>query len=174
MQTLTLERSYMKDFCLVILASFAIGLAAHIAIPLWFTPVPLSTQNIVIISLSALLGSRRAFLATLAFLAQGAMGLPVFANGGAGLLAILGPTGGYLVGYLVASFVVGYLVERQKGLGFSFLMGHIAIFGCGAGYLASFVGMEKAILLGIAPFILGDILKTIVAVKSTQWIRSSY
>jgi biotin transport system substrate-specific component len=169
MQTLTLEKSPAKDFALVLLASFVICLSGQIALPLWFTPVPIATQNSVVLLMAALLGARRGAAATFAFLAQGAMGLPVFSNGGAGVQCFFGPTGGYLIGYLIASFVVGYVVERYKSPIGGFVLGNLVVYACGASYLATFVGVGKAMLLGVAPFILGDILKTIASLKIMQW-----
>ncbi len=171
MQTLTLERNPTRDFALVLLASFVICLSGQVSIPLWFTPVPLATQNTVILLTAALLGSRRAGAATFAFLAQGALGLPVFSNGKAGIAVLMGPTGGYLIGYLVAAFVVGYLVERRKNLIGALAVGNGIIYLCGASYLATFVGVSKAFLLGVAPFVLGDIVKSVVSLKVVGWIR---
>lgn len=169
MQTLTLEkdasRSLARDFALVLLASFVIALSGQIAIPLWFTPIPLATQNTVVLLMAALLGARRGSAATFAFLVQGAMGLPVFSNGLAGAAVFLGPRGGYLIGYLIASYVVGYLVESRKNAAAAFVAGNLVIYLCGASYLATFVGVSKAFLLGIVPFIIGDLLKSTVCVK---------
>lgn len=170
MPTLVLEKSYARDFALVLLASLVICLAGQISIPLWFTPVPMTLQNGTVLFLAALLGSRRAVAATFAFLAQGALGLPVFATVGSAFL--LKPTGGYLIGYLVASFIVGSLIERKKSPILAFALGHLAIYACGAGYLATFIGVNQAILLGIVPFLLGDFMKMALSCKALQWLKS--
>jgi biotin transport system substrate-specific component len=169
MNTLTLEKTVAKDFTLVLLASFVICLSGQISIPLWFTPVPIATQNSVVLLVAALLGARRGTAAVFAFLAQGAMGLPVFSGGLGGFTCFFGPTGGYLVGYLIASYLVGALVEKRKGLITAFAIGNLTIYLCGASYLASFVGFSKALLLGVAPFLLGDLLKSIASIKIVQW-----
>lgn len=172
MQTLALERSYTRDFAVVLLASFVICLSGQLAIPLWFTPIPIATQNSVVLLMAVLLGSRRGTAATFAFLVQGALGLPVFSNGAGGFAMFLGPRGGYLIGYLVAAFVVGYIAERKRTAGNAFAAmaaGNLVIYICGAGYLATFVGFSKAILLGVAPFLFGDLLKIVVGLKILQW-----
>lgn len=172
MQTLTLERTTGRDLCLVLLASFVICLSGQIAIPLWFTPVPIATQNSVVLLMAVLLGARRGAAATFAFLAQGAFGLPVFSNGTGGFPVLLGPTGGYLIGYLIAAFVAGYIAEKRRTVGNAFsamTIGGLIIYLCGASYLATFVGISKAFFLGVAPFILGDLFKMLAGMKILQW-----
>lgn len=168
-QTLTLRNTITRDFALVALACFAICLSGQISIPLWFTPVPLVTQNAMVLLMAVLLGSRRGLAATFAFLAQGAMGLPVFAKGAAGLHCFFGPTGGYLIGYLIAAFVVGLIAERKQNAILALTVGNLIIYACGMSYLSTFVGLNKAFLLGVAPFLLGDLMKTIAALKILQW-----
>lgn len=169
-KTLTLEQTVARDILLVLLASFAIALSGKISIPLWFTPVPLATQNIVVLLFSIFLGFRRATAATFLFLFQGAMGLPVFSTP----TGLFGPTAGYLIGYLIASSIVGYLAERSKTLAnasLALLAGHCAIYLCGVSYLSAFLGFKKALLLGAAPFLIGDLLKTIAALRILKWAR---
>ena len=166
--TLTLERSLFRDACLVLLASFLICLSGQIAIPLWFTPVPLVTQNAVILLTALFLGPHRAAAAVFTFLLQGALGLPVFANGHAGIATLIGPTGGYLIGYLIAAYLTGYIAEKKNPIA-ALIAGNLTIYLLGASYLATFVGLSKAFLLGIAPFILGDILKSIATLKFFHW-----
>jgi biotin transport system substrate-specific component len=178
MQTLSLERSATRDFMLVVLASFVICLSGYISIPLWFTPVPIATQNSVVLLVAALLGARRGTAATFAFLAQGAMGLPVFSKGAFGLAHFLTPTGGYLIGYLVASFVVGYIAERRNTIASAvgaLVAGNAIIYLFGASYLATFVGIDKAFWLGVAPFLIGDLVKGLISLKALQmagWSRN--
>jgi biotin transport system substrate-specific component len=125
--------------------------------------------------LGLLLGSRRAAAAVLVFLAQGAMGLPVFAHGSAGLAALVGPTGGYLFGYLVGAFAVGVIMERglaktSSKAFLALLAGNGIVYLLGASYLASFIGAQKAMLLGVAPFVIVDLIKLTACVKILQWI----
>jgi len=170
--TLRLENTTIaRDFALVSFACFAICLSGRIAIPLWFTPVPLITQDMVILLSSILLGARRGSAATFAFLAQGALGMPVFAHGAGGFQHFFGPTGGYLIGFLVASFVAGLIAEKRKTLGNSLLafsVGSAIIFLCGATYLSTFIGWQKALLLGVAPFIVGNTFKMLIGLKLLQ------
>ena len=167
-RTLTLEHTVARDLLLVLLASFAIALSGKISIPL--TPVPIATQNIVVLLLSAFLGPRLGFAATLLFLAQGAMGFPVFSTP----TGLFGPTAGYLIGYSLASFLTGYLAERNKTLAnaaLALLAGHAVVYLCGVSYLSTFIGLNKALLLGAAPFLLGDLLKTLAALHILKWAR---
>jgi biotin transport system substrate-specific component len=167
--------SFARDAAIVLLSSIFIGLLGQVSIPLPFTPVPIVTQAQAILMLGLLLGSRRAAAATFAFLAQGAMGLPVFAGGAAGLAKLFGPTGGYLVGYLVAAFLVGAISERWKERSLAkaclaLVAGNSVIYILGAGYLSTLLGVQKAILLGVAPFLIGDALKIVLCLKILQWI----
>lgn len=165
MHPLTVTRPITKDFALVLLASLIIALSGQISIPLWFTPVPITLQNSTVLLMAAFLGARRGTAATLLFLTQGACGLPVFANGHGGLLCFFGPTGGYLCGYLIASYVVGTLIDQRKSAMTALLAGNLTIYLCGASYLAAFIGPMQALLLGIVPFIFGDLLKGIASLK---------
>lgn len=175
MHTLTLKKTHtLADFALVLLASFIICVSGQITIPLWFTPVPIVIQNAVVFLMAALLGPRRGAAATFAFLTQGALGLPVFANGSGGYYCFFGPTGGYLIGYLIAAFFAGMIAERKRTIGnalAALMIGNVIVLSLGAGYLATFVGIKKAFLLGILPFIGGDVLKTLISLKIIQWLR---
>ncbi|MES2272957.1 MAG: biotin transporter BioY [Chlamydiota bacterium] len=178
-QTLEVRTSktypFLRDVSIVILASLLIGLFGKVAIPLPFTPIPISTQNSLILLMAVLLGSRRAFSATFAFILQGVVGLPVFAGALGGFAILLGPKGGYLVGYLAAAIVTGFLIEklREKTIRNAFIalgLGNLVIYLFGAGYLSTFVGFQKAILLGIVPFLIGDLLKILICLKVLQWV----
>jgi len=167
--------SWLRSATLTVLASLIISLFATVAIPLPFTPVPIATQGIVILILSALLGPKRGPAAVLGFLAQGAAGLPVFAGGVGGMAKLFGPTGGYLFGYVIGAFVVGYFVERMRERSSLNLFGILALgnamfFLFGVPYLSLYVGLKKAVLLGFAPFLVGDLLKLSAAVKLVQWL----
>jgi len=112
----------------------------------------------------------------LTYLLQGALGMPVFALGRAGLPILLGPTGGYLVGYALGTWVTGYLVERSgsKNLRHAMLamvIGNLMIYLCGLSQLSLFVGIERVFLLGMLPFLLGDSLKLVVAHRVLKVLR---
>lgn len=158
-----------RDVCIVLLASILIALSGAISIPLWFTPIVLTTRNTLVYMLAVSLGSRRASLATLAFLVQGLIGFNVFAG------SMAGPHGGYLIGYLAAAFVTGLIIEKCKektGLNafMAMVAGNLVTYACGAGYLATFIGLKQALLLGVAPFILTDLFKIFAGVKILQFL----
>jgi biotin transport system substrate-specific component len=119
-KTLWPARSFSRDLSLVLAGSLFVALLAQVAIPLPFTPVPITGQTLGVLLVGAALGSQLGFMALLAYLLEGAMGLPVFAGGTGGLAKILGPTGGFLLAFPLAAGLVGLLVERL-GLDRSFL-----------------------------------------------------
>jgi biotin transport system substrate-specific component len=153
------------DAALVAGFSLVIALGAQAAIPLPFTPVPVTLQTLAVILAGCLLGSVRGTLAVAAYIAEGLAGLPVFAGGTAGLSHLFGPTGGYLVGFLAAAFVAGLLAERglaRHWLGALLVLvaGNIVLYVPGVAWLAAYTGTSKAIALGFVPFVIGDVLKT--------------
>jgi biotin transport system substrate-specific component len=159
------ERSRFHNVALVVSFSLLIALSAQIALPLPFTPVPLTMQTFAVLLAGILLGSRLGAATLLTYLAQGLMGLPVFAPGGPmGVARLLGPTGGYLVGFLVAAFVVGLLAERgwDRGWGKILLMmvvGNLVIYAFGVTWLSQFLPAQAAIASGLVPFLIGDAIK---------------
>lgn len=162
--------SWMRDALLVIGGGILISLFARIAIPLPFTPVPLAMQMNICLLLGIVLGSKRGTAAVLFFIIQGVCGLPVFATGAVGFARLIGPTGGYLLGYAVATFLAGYLWERckEKSARQAFLAmaaGNLIVYALGVAHLSHFTGFNKALLLGVVPFIFGDILKLFLGVR---------
>ena len=171
------ERTWLKDAMVVLGASVIIALFAPVSIPLPFTPIPISTQAHVILLLAAWLGSKRATMAVLLHLSYGAMGLPVFAGGATGILTLAGPRGGCLLGFLVAAFITGYIVERLKNRSSARVfaamgVGNLVIYFFGIPWLARFVGWQGAFLLGMAPFVIGDLFKLLVASKVFKSVRA--
>jgi len=147
--------------------SLFIALSAQVAIPLPFTPVPFTCQTMAVLLVGALLGSRRGALCLLTYLAEGVLGLPVFAGGMAGLAHLAGPRGGYLWGFVAAAFLTGLLAERGwdkrvKTTLLAMLLGEIVIYAFGLPWLALFVGSERAVALGLLPFVPGDLLKLLI------------
>ena len=154
------------DILSVVMASILISLAGLIAIPLPFSPVPIALQPQLVLFFAAIMGSKRGALAVVGFLAQGAMGLPVFACGKSGALHLLGPTGGYLIGYVVAAFLVGWIFEREreKRVVRDFLtlcLGMAVIYTLGVMQLSHFISFKQAVLCGVLPFIPGALLKNL-------------
>ncbi len=160
------QASLVREIALVLTGSWLIALSAQIEIPLW--PVPFTAQTFGVLLVAALLGSRRGALTVLTYLAQGAMGLPVFAGGAAGIVRFAGPTGGYLIGFVAAAFVVGWLSERGwdrhvLATSVAMLLGNITIYAFGLPWLANFVGWEAALGAGFLPFVAGDLIKIALA-----------
>ncbi len=165
--------AWLRQAFLVIGSSIFIAIFAHIAIPLPFTPVPLVLQGSICLFLGIVLGSKRAALAVLLFLLQGSCGLPVFANGSGGGAYLLGPTGGYLLGYCVGAFVTGYIWERlrtktEARAFLAMMAGNMVIYLLGVTHLGQFIGGERAFYLGVAPFIVSDLLKLFLNVRALK------
>ncbi|SRR5581483_694260 len=170
------DNSWFKEIALILGASVIIALFAPVSIPLPFTPVPLATQSHVVLLFACLLGAKRVSFAVLAFLFQGAIGLPVFAGGATGILHLAGPRGGYLLGYLVAAFITGLMMERMTNrtpvkVFAAMGLGNLVIYFFGIPWLSRFVGWEKAFILGMLPFLIGDALKLVVATRSLKSLR---
>jgi biotin transport system substrate-specific component len=147
---------------LVLSGGLLVTLAAKVQIPFW--PVPMTLHTLAIMALALGVGPRRAMATVLGYLAAGAAGLPVFSGTperGFGLAYMVGPTGGYLAGYLVAAGLVGALAAGRGFLGrfAAMLAGLAVIYAIGLAWLALFVPAESLVALGLAPFLLGDLLK---------------
>lgn len=154
----------------VLAGSALLTLSAKIAIP--FYPVPLTLQTMVVLCLGMVLGPRLGAAAVIVYLMQGAMGLPVFAGTpekGIGLAYMLGTTGGYLLGFVVAAFVVGLLAQRRWDRSIitvvaAMIIGNFIIYAFGLVWLGSIVGWDKPVLAwGLTPFLLGDLAKILIA-----------
>ncbi|OQP87119.1 hypothetical protein BTR14_06750 [Rhizobium rhizosphaerae] len=137
-------------------------LAAKVQIPFW--PVPMTLHLAAVMGFAVLLGPQRAVAIFLAYLAAGAAGLPVFSGTperGIGLAYMVGPTGGYLAGFLIASALTGWLAAGRGMIGRigAMLAGLAVIYACGAAWLALFVPAEKVMAIGVLPFLPGDLVK---------------
>jgi len=153
---------------LVIAASLVTAGAAQLELRLPWTPVPITGQTFAVLLSGAVLGARRAFLAQVLYLLEGAAGLPFFAGGAAGLAKLVGPTGGYLVAFPFAAALTGVLAERawdRKPLTMFLAMlgGSVIIFGLGLAQLSAFVPPGALLSSGLLPFIPGDLIKSAVA-----------
>ena len=145
------------------------ALGAFVRIPLPFTPVPITLQTFFVLAAGIYLGSRDAALSQLGYLALGAVGLPVFAGGGAGVGHFLGATGGYLVAFPLAAAFVGAAVkpgDSPARATIVFVAATLLILALGAAGLAAFldVGANRAIALGVLPFLPGGAVKIAAAV----------
>lgn len=162
--------AWLRAGGMVLGGSALMAVCAHIALPLYFTPVPLTLAPFAVLLLGLLLTPRLAAATLCAYLAQGALGLPVFApNGMGGVAHLLGPTGGYLMAYPAAAWLVSTL-WRRSGRGFasaavSAAAGNVAILACGALWLGAVthISARMAVTLAVLPFLPGDALKVTAA-----------
>lgn len=153
----------IKPAVLVIGGSLALALSAKIQVPFW--PVPMTMQSLVVLLIGFISGSRLGALTLLAYLAEGFVGLPVFAGAAAGPAYMAGPTGGYLLGFLLGATFVGWLAERGwdrdlQHTAVAMTLGHVLLFVPGVLWLAVLFGWTQALALGVTPFIAATILKT--------------
>ena len=161
------SRGLARDVALALAGTALLWLSAKVQVPFW--PVPMTMQTLVVVVLGTALGPRLAALAVLAYLAMGVAGLPVLASTSHGGLAYLaGPTGGYLVGFLLAAVVLGRLAElgldrSTTGMLAAAAIGHAVILACGWAWLATHLGPAKAWTAGVAPFYLATALKSAMA-----------
>ena len=154
---------------IILAASWLIAASAQMSITLPFSPVPISGQTLAVLITGVMLGKNKGAAAVALYLTQGAAGLPFFAGGKSGLVTLLGPTGGYLFGFVIAAYVVGMLTELRykKSLIFhatNLFIGNLIIYGIGLFWLAKFVGESQVLQLGFFPFLIGDGLKILVGV----------
>ena len=164
------QTSWITKAMLVVLGTILLTISAKIRVP--FYPVPMTMQVFVVLALGLVLGFRLALATVLLYLAEGAAYLPVFAGTperGLGLPYMIGPTGGYLLGYIFAASAVGVLADRGWSRHWAkavvaCLIGLILIYVPGIVWLGTVIGWDKPVLeLGFTPFILGDLLKVLIA-----------
>jgi len=156
----------------VVSASLVVAVCAHLTVPLWFTPVPLTLSDLAVLVVGLLLGPRMAFTALALYLAEGACGLPVFAPAGLGGIAqILGPTGGFLMAYPFAAALAGAIARMPAKLPrfgialLAALAGSALLMTSGASWFSLYTHRSPAITLSLAviPFLPGQIVKIISA-----------
>jgi biotin transport system substrate-specific component len=163
------RNAWLRNLLLVAGGSLLLILSAKVNVP--FYPVPMTMQTFAVLVIGAAFGWRLGTATVLFYLVQGAMGLPVFAGTpekGIGLAYMMGPTGGYLIGFAAGAFVTGWLAERSFDrsllrLTAAMFLGHVAIFMFGTAWLGALIGYEKAWALGVAPFYLATLFKTLLA-----------
>ena len=177
-RTLVGEAGLLKSVAIVLLGTLVLAISAKIQVP--FYPVPMTMQTFVVLFIGFALGSRLGAITLLAYLAEGAAGLPVFAGTpekGIGLAYMMGPTGGYLIGYVFAAFVTGWLAERgwdraPLKAAAAALLGLAALYVPGILWLGGLLGWENPILAwGLWPFLPGEALKLalLAAVLPLAW-----
>jgi biotin transport system substrate-specific component len=145
------------------------AVGAFVRIPLPFTPVPLTLQTLFVLLSAAFLGNHLGAITQISYVILGMSGLPIFAGAGSGLNYLLGPTGGYLFGFVLAAFFVGKFIKHAKDNLFSVLsvlfIGDLIILICGISWLKFLLGYSsvKLLSIGLIPFIPGDLLKAVFA-----------
>jgi biotin transport system substrate-specific component len=161
-----------KTLCRTIgVAVFVIltSLGAFVRIPLPFTPVPITLQTLFVLLSGAFLGSNLGTVTQLSYIFLGISGLPIFAGAGSGLFYLLGPTGGYLLGFVLASLFIGRFIKNiPNGLFHVFVvffLGDLILLSCGVLWLEFLLGykLTRLLFIGFIPFIPGDLLKTLIA-----------
>ena len=162
----------------MVLASLMAALTAvgaYIYVPIGPVPIVLSTLFVILSGL--LLGSRWGLTSMALYLLVGAIGIPVFAGGKGGFAHFLGPTGGYLFGYLLASWITGFISERSRGLMIldilAVVVGSLTIYGLGVPWLKMVTHMswQKTLIAGALPFVIGDAVKASVVLILARAIR---
>jgi len=178
---LTLDRNVIRGHALtgvalVFAGSAVIALAAQIAIPLPFTPVPLTMSPLAVLMIGIVLGSRRGAAAAVLYLLEGLSGLPVGAQGHGGPLWLIGPTAGYLYAYPFAAFIAGWFSERGWGStivrAFSAMLIALSVIYLGGwSWLAILVGPRAAFTLAIVPFVIADLVKIAIGAAILPWAQ---
>lgn len=163
------------DLCLITAGSVLIALSAQLAFWMPFSAVPVTGQTFAVLMLGALFGAKRGGLCVIAYLAEGVAGLPVGAGGMSGIIWLLGPTGGYLLGFVTAAVFVGHLAERGWDRKvwttvIAMLAGNICIYFFGLLWLMvlTVTGRVQTVMsdlfkVGLYPFIAGDVVKIVLA-----------
>jgi biotin transport system substrate-specific component len=164
----------------ILIGNLLLILSAKIQIPFW--PVPMTMQTFVVLMVGAVLGARAGAATVALYLFEGGLNFAVFAGTperGIGLPYMVGPTGGYLIGFLVAALAIGLASDKgwmkttASNAGWM-LAGHAIILALGVAWLTRFIGFEKAIASGLTPFWLATILKTAMAVAIYEALRRRF
>ena len=145
-----------------------LGPSCHEIVLIPPSPVPVTGQTLMVLMIGLAYGPRLGAVTVLAYILAGLRGLPVFAGGASGWAVMAGPSGGYIVGFLAAIFVMGLLAERGMGrsmlsTALAMLAGNLVIYLFGYAWLASLIGPGKAFVFGVQPFLWGDAMKLVVA-----------
>jgi len=160
------ERTLGRDVALVGAGAVVTALAAQVSVP--WEPVPFTLQTLAVTLCGLSLGARRGAASQVAYLLAGACGAPVFANGTFGAQRLFGPTGGYLLAFVLAAWILGWAAERGWSrsvlrCAVALTVANAVILAMGAGWLSLFVGGAAAVATGVVPFISGAVVKSVAA-----------
>jgi biotin transport system substrate-specific component len=172
----TIPGARVRDAVLIVGFALLTAAAAQISIPLGFTPVPITGQTFAVLLAGGTLGAVRGGASQFLYVALGAIGLPFYADGDGGWSVATGATGGYLVGFVVAAALIGWMAERGQDRAVStaipaFLAGSVVFYAFGLPWLAHKAGVpfngpvdgDNALAWGLYPFIIGDVIKAVLA-----------
>lgn len=171
-----LPRTAVVSTALVLGGALLTAGAAQLSVPIW--PVPITGQTLAVLLVGSALGARRGALSMLVYALLGVVGLPVFADGSAGIGVLVGPSGGYIVGFVAAAALVGWVAERfgdrpLRNALLSFALGTVVTFVAGMAWLAVALGLDlqQTLQYGLYPFVLGGVVKTLIGagVISLGW-----
>ena len=163
----------MTIYAALMAALMAVG--AFLAVPIG--PVPIVLQNLFVFLAGLLLGSRWGLTSVLVYILAGGLGLPIFAGGMGGIGRLVGPTGGYLVGYIPAVYLIGLISEKVSSKVLwdvsAMIVGAFVVYACGVTWLKILSGMTfgKTLTVGMAPFLIGDAIKIAAAIPITKAVR---
>ncbi|MCD6336927.1 MAG: biotin transporter BioY [Candidatus Marinimicrobia bacterium] len=158
--------SLIKEATYVMSAVLMMAALSRITIPL--QPIPITGQTLGVLLTGIMLGRKRAVAAMITYLTMGLIGFPVFANGAFGLITLIGPTGGYLLGFVPAAFIMGWLGDKgwyNHALSAisAILIGHAIVFSFGLIWLSNFTEWNAVLATGLIPFLPGAVVKTLIA-----------
>lgn len=164
--------------CFTFVILMTIG--AYVRLPLFFTPVPITLQTFFVLLSGAMLGKKLGALSQAAYVSLGALGLPIFQGYGYGMAHVFGPTGGYLLGFILASYIVGSLLRNDDpeqglfGVFFAMITGLAVIYLFGVAWVKLFLGtsFSASLILGLYPFIPGEVLKVAAASYMYKGLRN--
>jgi biotin transporter BioY len=165
------QKNLLIDTFLILCSIAFIAVSANIRVPLW--PVPITFQTLAVFITAFFFGSKKGFLTILAYLLAGMAGIGVFAGYSSGLQTFLGPTAGYLIGFVFMVLIVGLMIEKgygrtRKSIFFVLIVGEVVLYICGLTGLWFYLGYPSLLTiltLGLFPFLIGDIIKAVIAIS---------
>ncbi|NLY43126.1 MAG: biotin transporter BioY [Clostridiaceae bacterium] len=163
-----MKKPSLIDYLYASMFTALVAVSGYISIPVPFSPVPITAQSMAVMLTGCILNVRQSIMSMVTFLLLGTIGIPVFAGGRSGIGVLAGPTGGYLIGFLVAAIIISLLkgsANKIIRLGMANILGSIIIYIIGTSWLmfVTGTGLYEAIAIGVLPYIPGDLLKCFAA-----------